>query len=57
MVLAIVFFFILMIAAALDLTIITATKSTILHIAVIMITYIICMEIELAIIRYLVVKG
>lgn len=57
MVLAIVFFFVLMIAAAIDLTIITITKSAILHIAVIMITYIICMEIELAIIRYLVLKG
>lgn len=57
MVLSIVFFFVLMVAAAIDLTIITITKSAILHIAVIMITYIICMEIELAIIRYLVLKG
>lgn len=57
MVLAIVFFFVLMVAAAIDLTIITITKSAILHIAVIMITYIICMEIELAIIRYLVLEG
>ena len=55
--LAVAFLFILMIAAAIDLTIITITKSAILHIAVIMITYIICMEIELAIIRYLVLKG
>lgn len=55
--LAVAFLFILMIAATIDLTIITITKSTILHIAVIMITYIICMEIELAIIRYLVLKG
>ena len=55
--LAVAFLFILMIAAAIDLTIITITKSVILHIAVIMITYIICMEIELAIIRYLVLKG
>lgn len=57
MALAIVFFFVLMVAAAIDLTVITITKSTILHIAVIMITYIICMEIELAIIRYLLLRG
>ena len=57
MVLVIVFLFVLMVAAAIDLTVIAKCNSTILKLAVIMATYVICMEIELRIINYIVMKA
>lgn len=57
MCLIIVFFFVLMVAAAIDLTAIAKCKHTISKVAIIMATYVICMEIELRIINYIVMKA
>lgn len=56
MVLAILFFFVLMVAAAIDLTVIAKCQHTLTKVAIIMLTYVICMEIELRIIKYIVMK-
>ena len=57
MILAIVLFFVLMVAAAIDLTAIAKCKHTITKVAIIMVSYVICMEIELRIINYLVANA